>query len=361
MRFDIVLSVAQRPGIGQRETFAAATQSAQWAEELGYSGIWLLEHHFTNYSLCTNALNMASFLLGGTERIRVGSAITIVPLEHPIKLAERVAMLDHLSGGRFDFGIGRGTYARDFEAFAVDMTVNHLALVETMDQVVRAWGEEPYVISSMDGTLDAVPVQPKPLTHPHPPVYVASGSPDTVRWAAAHGYPLLIREAMPDNEKRALMSRYRETAGPHGQLDAAARHALTCIAVLDDTNDRAADTVREHVGWWVAEGATSNGLLARRHLLPNYRTYFDAVDAGRKAGGRDASGVVEKMIPLNLVGTPQRCRDRLTELYESTGLTHFILAFDANPPGEPTYRAMQRCMDEVLRPVAAACEGTLVP
>ena len=352
MRFDVVLTMAQRPGTEQPAVFAEAEQSATWAEQFGYSGIWLLEHHFTRYSLCASGITMAAFLLGRTSRIRVGTGITIVPLEHPIKLAERVAMLDHLSGGRFDFGVGRGTYARDYEAFGIDMTDNHLKLVETTEAILRAWSPEPFALSPVhDGAIEAVPVNPRPRTLPHPPTYVASTSDGTIEWAASHGFPMLIREAADDSAKRQVIKTYAAAAARTGRAVPSTGHALTCIAVLDDSDARAKEIAARHVGWWVAEGAATNGLLSRRHRLPNYQTYFDAVDAGKKAGVKDPKAIVEQMVSLNLVGTPKRCRERLVEICESTGLRHFILGFDANAPGEDTRRAMEQCMSEVLKPV----------
>jgi alkanal monooxygenase alpha chain len=353
MRFDIILTLAQRPGIEAKDVFTEAVADAKWAEQLGYQGIWVLEHHFTKYSLCASAITMASFLLGRTQRIRVGTAVTVVPLEHPIKLAERVAMLDHLSGGRFDFGLGRGTYARDYEAFGVDITRNHIQLRETTDGILRAWGKDPVSVRGLtDSTLEALPVIPKPFTSPHPPIYVASSSNDTVAWAAEHGFPLLIREAADNESKRELLRAYSEAAVKAGRPARGLDHALTCIAVLGDSDAGARDHVRTHMAWWLAEGASSNGLLARRHLLPNYQTYFDAIDAGKKAGAKDPSAIVDRMLSLNLVGTPARCRERLSEMCESFGIRHFILGFDANTPGQETRDVMERFMSEVIAPVA---------
>jgi alkanal monooxygenase alpha chain len=357
MRFDVILAMAQRPGVEQQDIFPEAVAAAEWAEQLGYSGIWLLEHHFTRYSLCPSAITMAAFLLGRTRRIRVGSAVTIVPLEHPIKLAERVALLDQLSGGRFDFGVGRGTYARDFEALGADMATNHIALVESMDAILRAWRDEPFTIPGGNRDLEALPINPKPLTRPHPPVYVASGSARTIEWAAAHDFPMLIREAADDATKRQQVKNYAEAAARQGRLVRNIDHVLTCIAVLADSDAQAKELARTHVGWWVAEGATSNGLLARRHLLPNYQTYFDAVDAGKKLGATDPRAVVDRMLSLNLIGTPARCRERLAEICETSGIRHFVLGFDANAPGRPTRDAMERFMTEVLEPVAKLFPG----
>jgi alkanal monooxygenase alpha chain len=353
MRFDIILTTSQRPGMKESDVFESAVETAVWAEELGYRGIWLLEHHFTRYALCNSAITMAAFLLGRTRTVRVGSAVTVVPLEHPVKLAERVAMLDHLSGGRFDFGVGRGAYVRDFDAFSVDMSVNHVALLDTMKDVVRAWGDEPFPIGrGADGAEQSLPVIPKPLTQPCPPVYVASGSPDAIAWAVSHGFPLLLREGLDDTHKVAIIDAYDRAAAATAE-HTPAMHALTCVAVLDDSDSRALERARTHFSWWVAEGQASNGLLANRHRLPNYQTYFEALDAGRKAGAGDKTEFVNRMLSPNLIGSPRRCRERLSEICETTGIRHIVLGFDANEPGEATRTAMERFMHEVLEPVAA--------
>lgn len=183
-----MLTVARRPGSDEQLIFTEAVECTQGAEGLGYGDVWLLEHHFTRFSLCTSAITMAAFLLGRTDRIRVGSAVTIAPLEHPVMLAERVAMLDHLSGGRFDFGVGRGgAHVRDFDAFGADMSSNHLTSVESMDAVLAAWGDMPFSFAE-DGAQ--LPITPKPVTRPHPPVYVASGSPVADHALTAIAVPL---------------------------------------------------------------------------------------------------------------------------------------------------------------------------
>ena len=356
LRFDLLLSTAHRPDTAQEAVFDDAVEATLQAEALGYGGVWLLEHHFTRYGLCPSALTMAAYLAGCTRRIRVGTAITILPLDHPWKVAERAALVDQLSGGRLDFGVGRGSYARDFEAFGVDMSQNHTLMQEAMDGILKAWESEPLSLPNTTGHAEMVQINPKPRGGRRPPVYVASNSPNTIAWAAANGFGMLIQPALDDDAKREQIARYaaaaRESAvGGGGGV--ASRHALTCIGVLGDTEDEARDMARKHLSWWIKEGVTSNGLLARRDRLPNYDVYFKAVDSQKKAGAGDAAHVVDRFVDLNLIGTPERCRNRLLEIIERTGIRHVIIGFEANAMGAATYKAMADFKREVLDRVSA--------
>lgn len=351
LRFDVMLTCAQPPGTSESEVFADCVEASVAAEELGYSGVWLIEHHFTRYGLCASAITLAGYLLGRTSRIRVGSAVTVLPLEHPIRMAERVAMLDILSGGRFDFGIGRGAYVRDFDVFDEDITTNHTALREKMDQVFQAWKPEPYPIRDHGDGVRAVPVNPSPVSEPHPPVFLASGDPETVEWAARNGIGLLIREGLPDEQKIEQLRMYDKhlvgsAEGPG--------HALTTVAVLDDGDGSATSYAARHLSWWVKEGATDNGLLANRDRIPNYDRFFQDVDSGRRVSAQklqdSSAAVVRRTVDLNLIGTPRQCRQRLEELIETTGLRHVILGFEANPR-EARREQMARFMAEVIAPV----------
>src|SRR5579864_52702 len=102
--FDAFLTTAHFQSYGEHEVLENAVAYARAAEQLGYTGVWITEHHFIPaVGICPSSLTMAAFLLGHTQRLRVGTAVCIVPLYHPVHLAEQVALLDHLGNGRFDF------------------------------------------------------------------------------------------------------------------------------------------------------------------------------------------------------------------------------------------------------------------
>lgn len=108
--FGLFINTGAQTGRTHADVFALALAQAELAESLGYHDVWVTEHHFIPFGINANALTLAGFLLGRTNRLRVGTAVTLAPLYHPLQLAEQVAILDQVSGGRLDFGIGRGGY-----------------------------------------------------------------------------------------------------------------------------------------------------------------------------------------------------------------------------------------------------------
>ena len=121
MRFGVFI-LGDKPGnLSHREVFDNVLEEARWAEELGYDEVWLAEHHFSPYGTLANLPLMASAIAAQTERIRIGTACMVAPFHDPIHLAEQIAMVDNISGGRFDAGFGRGYQAHEFRGFGVPM------------------------------------------------------------------------------------------------------------------------------------------------------------------------------------------------------------------------------------------------
>lgn len=190
---------------------------AELAEDAGYDELWVTEHHFIRFGINPSALTAAGFLLGRTRTIRVGTSVVLSPLAHPVDLAERAALLDHLSGGRFELGLGRGGYRRDYEMLDVDFARWNDEPHGTADRLIDLW-------SSSD-------VQPTPRTSPHPPLLMATTSEAGLKCAAANGFPLQHYFATPASARVALEQRYREISGADPD------HLHTVIAIVDDAPD----------------------------------------------------------------------------------------------------------------------------
>ena len=193
---------------------------AQAADAYGWKYCWLTEHHFlSEYSHLSASEVLLGYLACATERIHLGSGIfNLNPqVNHPVRVAERVAMLDHLSDGRFEFGTGRGAGSREVTGFDIPSTdVTKAVWDEVIRQFTRMWRETEY---TYDGTAFRVPypnpdkptrnVLPKPWKQPHPPIWVACGNPPTYEKAARLGLGALgfnvasVREMAPMAEVRA--------------------------------------------------------------------------------------------------------------------------------------------------------------
>ena len=184
------------------------------ADKAGFKYAWVTEHHFlTTYSHLSANESFLAFAAARTENIHLGSGIFNItpPVNHPARIAERVALLDHLSRGRFEFGTGRGSSTTEQKGFGIeDSELTREMVAETLPQIVRMWKDEEY---SYDGKFFSMPtrnVLPKPYSDPHPPIWMAAGSPGTFDLAAELGVGVLCFGFSSPESLTPLVSRYKE-------------------------------------------------------------------------------------------------------------------------------------------------------
>ena len=194
------------------------------ADAAGFKYAWASEHHFlTDYSHLSASESFLAFAAAQTSNIHLGSGIFNItpPANHPARIAERVAMIDHLSEGRFEFGTGRGSSTTEQRGYGIeDQELTREMVAETLPQIVRMWKDEEY---SYDGRFFSMPsrnVLPKPYTNPHPPLWVAAGSPSTFELAARQGLGVLCFAFGPPEGFIPLIEKYKkdiENCDPVGE------------------------------------------------------------------------------------------------------------------------------------------------
>ena len=184
------------------------------ADAAGFKYAWVTEHHFlTEYSHMSANESFLGYAAAVTENIHLGSGIFNItpPVNHPARIAERVAMLDHLSEGRFEFGTGRGSSTTEQRGFGIeDPELTREMVAETLPQIVRMWQDKEV---SYDGRFFSMPernVIPKPYTDPHPPLWVAAGSPSTFELAARQGLGVLCFAFGPPEAFIPLIEKYKK-------------------------------------------------------------------------------------------------------------------------------------------------------
>jgi alkanesulfonate monooxygenase SsuD/methylene tetrahydromethanopterin reductase-like flavin-dependent oxidoreductase (luciferase family) len=187
------------------------------ADKAGFKYTWASEHHFlTEYSHLSASESFLAFVAARTKNIHIGSGIFNItpPVNHPARIAERVAMLDHLSEGRFEFGTGRGSSTTEQKGFGIEESeLTREMVAETLPQIVRMWRDEDY---SYDGKFFSMPqrnVLPKPYSKPHPPIWMAAGSPGTFDLAAEMGVGVLCFGFSTPDQLTPLVARYKEKIG----------------------------------------------------------------------------------------------------------------------------------------------------
>ncbi|MFF0226716.1 LLM class flavin-dependent oxidoreductase [Streptomyces sp. NPDC004629] len=329
---------AQFPGQGQGEALHRAVRSTQVAEESGLDAVWLAEHHFVPYGTCPSAITLAALLLGRTSRIRVGTAVSVLPTVHPVALGEQAALLHVTSGGRFTLGVGRGGPWVDLEVFGSGLAAYEHGFPESLDLLVR-WLREPAVAASGERfAFREVPVVPRPaeaLTDaPGPEVVVACTSPASVRLAAEHGLSMLLGMHAGDEEKAemvALWRRHARAAGRSADEIAGAAHVSAGVCQIADRGSEAVETLLKAMPGWLKQGLEA-------HVT---------VD-GRVRAMRDPLAYTELLCGLHPVGTPRLCADRLAATSERTGISRFALLVEGSGDLATTEENVRRLGTEVL-------------
>ena len=175
----------------------------------GYDAVWLAEHHFSSFSVCPSVHMMGVMAAARTKRLRIGTGVSLAPFYNPLRLAEEVALLDVLSGGRVNWGAGRGFERSEFKAFGIPGEESASRFHETVDIVLKAWTNERLSYQGKYYSYDGVEVLPKPLQAPHPPVWMAASSTPAIDWAAAKGFSILMD---PHSSRADLIGKRRHYA-----------------------------------------------------------------------------------------------------------------------------------------------------
>src|SRR6266852_1880138 len=173
-----------------QEIYTRAIEIAQAAETLGFRNIWLAEHHFSTYGYLSRPVQLATYIAAKTTRLRVGTAVIVVPLHHPLVIAEEIATLDLLAGGRVDVGLGRGYQHYEFERFGLELESSRARWEESIDVILKALAGGPF---SYEGKLYRIPettIFPQ-LEGPRPPIWITAQSPDSVEGAVRRGFNVL--------------------------------------------------------------------------------------------------------------------------------------------------------------------------
>ena len=193
MEFGMFHQFPSLPGRSDADTFAEAFEQIDAAEELGLDVMWLSELHFDPHrSVLSAPLSIASAIAARTRRIKIGIAVQVLPLCHPLRLAEEVATVDQISRGRLIFGVGRSGLPRTYEDYGVSYAESRDRFVEVLDIVEQAWSQPAVCYDGKYYSFHDIKVTPKPYQQPYPPIRIAAASPDTYPAVGARGLPIFL-------------------------------------------------------------------------------------------------------------------------------------------------------------------------
>jgi alkanesulfonate monooxygenase SsuD/methylene tetrahydromethanopterin reductase-like flavin-dependent oxidoreductase (luciferase family) len=294
-----------------RTVYERALERIALMDSAGYDAVWLAEHHFTTYSVCPSVHLMALEAAHRTQRIRIGTAVSLAALYHPLRLAEEVALLDVLTGGRLNWGAGRGFERTEFDAFGVPLDETAARFREAVEVVLAAWRHERLTFHGKYWHFDDVEVLPKPAQQPHPPTWMAATSPDAVSWAASMGHAILMDPHATFSEIGTKYELYCRVLAVHGWPPPGDTPMARLLAVAP-TDVEAEEIARRGAAWTIAAYANADrGAIGVPHEMSD-------VDAAARIEGY----VNEKV----LWGSPPRVRDELARLREEMHLNYLMIA-----------------------------------
>lgn len=345
MRFDLFFELSNPPRLrlSEAQAYAETLAHIELAEGLGYGCAWLVEHHFLRgYSHCSKPELVLSAAAARTRNIRLGHAIIPLPLHHPVHVAERVATLDVLSGGRLEIGIGRGFSPREYAVFGADMAHSRALCDEGLEILRASFAREPVTFQGRFYQLDALDILPHVVQRPHPPLWAAAVSPDTYSWAAQRHLGVLAGPFKPWFMVKHDAARYRAA----WNAPEAPRVGMTLGVLCLRDRRRAHQLASDAFGWFYRELFAATLPVLER----SYPSYEQLHEMGRFRAlmklGVDF-GLLETF-GLAVVGDPAECREKL-EMYSAGGVTHLLLAFGAGAvEGEVVRESLELFAREVM-------------
>jgi alkanesulfonate monooxygenase SsuD/methylene tetrahydromethanopterin reductase-like flavin-dependent oxidoreductase (luciferase family) len=221
MQFGLFGSAAARrgsPEFDSSEGFRDFIDYNIEAEALGFHSTFVVEHHFTGYGQVSATLNLLTWLGARTRTLRLGTAVLVLPWHNPVLLAEQAATLDLLSGGRLDFGVGKGYRYNEFAGFCVPMEEADARFDECLEVILKAWtADEPFSHRGPYWAYEQIVVEPPTAQRPHPPIWMGAGGERSIRQVAQKGYNVLLGQyAAPEDVGRAIEV-FKETVESTGR------------------------------------------------------------------------------------------------------------------------------------------------
>ena len=333
------------PGASTAEAFARSFAEVDAAERWGLDIMWLAELHFApERSVLASPLVLAAAIAQRTQRIKIGTAVQVLPLCHPVRVAEEAATVDQISQGRLIFGVGRSGFPRTYEAYGVPYAESRERFAETLEIIKLAWKEEQFSYSGKYFSYRDVSVVPKPWQKPHPPIRVAATSPDTFPAIGTLGHAAFVAARIGTlSDLAPLVHSYREAYKAAGHAGAG-EIFLRVPVYIAETEQRAREEPEEsimHLFRYIGDRLADSANLAGARAIEKR-----AENAQRLQTVSYAEALREKMI----VGTPDGVTDRLLELRAELGIDG-ILA-ELNPGGLIPH-------DRVLNALRLLCEEVM--
>lgn len=344
MDFGLFVEFPCRDGVTQREVFEESFELVDAAEELGVDAVWLAEYHFNpNRSVLSAPITIASAVAARTRRMKIGTAVHVLPLRNPVRIAEEIATLDHISQGRLEFGIGRSAFPSVYEGYGMAYSQSRGRFQECLEVILKAWTMERFSYEGEYYHYRDLCVVPKPLQTPHPPIRVGATSEDTFPMVGRLGYPILINPSRIFTLSGLVpyIQQYRQAwqeAGHRGDVEIGLRVPIyvaeTAARAYSEPKESTMYQMRRLVEV-VAASATQSGITD------------DRLAQAERLGSKSYDDVLRDNV---IYGTPEAVAERLHQLQKELGLTQIIyeVNFGCRIPLELQINCMRLLTQKVI-------------
>jgi alkanesulfonate monooxygenase SsuD/methylene tetrahydromethanopterin reductase-like flavin-dependent oxidoreductase (luciferase family) len=319
MEFGMFHEFQRRAGQTEAEAFTESFEQVDAAEQAGLDVMWLAELHSSpERSVLAAPLSIASAIAMRTKRMKIGIAVQVLPLCHPIRIAEEAATVDHISHGRLIFGIGRSGFPRTYQAYGISYAESRDRFAEVTEILKRAWTQERFSFHGQYYNFTDVCVVPKPYQAPYPELRVAVNSPDTFQQTGEQGMPIFVATRLGDlNELGPNLRVYREAwaaAGHPGNGKVYLRVPVYVAATEKQAYEEPMESVMyfyKYLGERIEASAVMEGA----------RAIENRAERGVRLQTIDYDEVTRSKI---ITGTPAMVADRLGQLKEELGLSGIL-------------------------------------
>jgi alkanesulfonate monooxygenase SsuD/methylene tetrahydromethanopterin reductase-like flavin-dependent oxidoreductase (luciferase family) len=323
------------------------TEMALAAERLGFDSVWVVEHHFRDYAACPDNLQYLAWLAAQTSRIRLATGAVILPWNDPLRVAEKLSVLDHLSGGRAIFGMGRGLARCEYDGFGIAMDTSRERFDEAASTVLAALDSGIFESAGPWYTRKPTEIRPRPRAGFRDRAWCIAMSPDSVEAAARLGTGMAMFSQVSWDVARESVERYRKLFREQHAGMAIPPVVTADMIVCDDDPERAREMARRHIGGYLVTVFNHYELMSD-HLkqAKGYELYGNSVDMLRAIG---LEHVVENYVDVQAWGTPEMIVEKLEARGEKIGDFLFNACFRfAGIPHDYAMRSMAMFAENVI-------------
>ncbi len=351
MEFGMFHEFPTLPKRSHDEAFAEAMAQVDAAESWGLDAMWLAELHFApERSVLAAPLTIAAAIAGRTRRIKIGIAVQVLPLCHPLRLAEEAATVDQLSQGRLIFGIGRSGVVKTYDTYGISYAESRDRFTEALDIIVKAWTQPSFSHAGKHFRFDAVSVVPRPYQQPHPPIRMAATTADTYSLIGAMGLPLFTTSRhTPWSEIIPLIRAYREAYAAAGHPGKGEVFVSIPIYIAETAARALAEPEASIMQFYRQQAASAADSLARA---------AGVMGASRRLRLERLSQLTYEQAQREnlIIGTPATVAARLRELQEELSLDGILAELNCGGliPHRQVMDALRLLCTEVMPQFRAA-------